>query len=76
MQLTHIALLALAIIATSTAPAHTQGAAGIARDAARGSKTARLSSDGLAMDSSTCARRTDGHLGQIRRPMAVEDLTR
>ena len=44
----HIVLLALAIIATSTAPAHTQGAAtGIAKDAARGSKTARLSVDAL-----------------------------
>ena len=44
----HIVLLALAIIATFTAPAHTQGAAtGIAQDAARGSKTARLSVDAL-----------------------------
>ena len=44
----HIVLLALAIIATFTAPAHTQGAAtGIAKDAARGSKTARLSVDAL-----------------------------
>jgi hypothetical protein len=42
-----IVLLALAIIATST-PAHAQGAAtGIAKDAARGSKTARLSVDAL-----------------------------
>ena len=41
-------LLALAIVATFTPPAHTQGeAAGIAKDAARGSKTARLSVDAL-----------------------------
>lgn len=44
----HIVLLALAIIATFTPPAHTQSAAtGIAKDAARGSKTARLSVDAL-----------------------------
>jgi len=44
----HIVLLALAIIATFTPPAHAQSAAtGIARDAARGSKTARLSVDAL-----------------------------
>ena len=48
MQLTHIALLALAIIATFTPPTHAQGAAtGIAKDAARRSKTARLSVDAL-----------------------------
>ena len=44
----HILLLALAIIATFTPPAHAQRAAtGIANDAARGSKTARLSVDAL-----------------------------
>lgn len=44
----HIVLLALAIIATFTGPARPQGAAtGIAKDAARGSKTARLSVDAL-----------------------------
>ena len=49
----HIALLALAFIAAFTPPAHAQGGAtGIARDAARGSKTARLSVDAL------CARLT------------------
>ena len=48
MQLTHVVLLALAIIATFTAPAHAQRAAtGSAQDAARGSKTARLSVDAL-----------------------------
>ena len=48
MQLTHIALLALAIIATFTPSAHAQSAAtGVAKDAARGSKTARLSVDAL-----------------------------
>jgi formylglycine-generating enzyme required for sulfatase activity len=44
----HIGFLALAIIATFTAPAHTQGAAtGVAKDAARGSKAARLSVEAL-----------------------------
>ena len=44
----HIVILALAIIATFTPPAHAQSAAtGIAKDAARGSKTARLSVDAL-----------------------------
>ena len=44
----HIVLLALAIIATFTPPAHAQSAAtGIAKDAARGSQTARLSVDAL-----------------------------
>ena len=44
----HILLLAFAIIATFTPPAHAQSAAtGIAKDAARGSKTARLSVDAL-----------------------------
>lgn len=44
----HIVLLALAIIATFTPPAHTQhSATGIAQGAARGSKTARLSVDEL-----------------------------
>lgn len=44
----HIVLLALAIIATFTPPAHTQhSATGIAREAPRGSKTARLSVDEL-----------------------------
>lgn len=48
MPLTHLALLALAIVATFTPTAHAQGAAtGIARDAARGSRTARLSVDAL-----------------------------
>lgn len=48
MQLTHRVLLALAITAIFTAPAHAQGAAtGTARDAARGSKNARLSVDAL-----------------------------
>jgi len=44
----HIALLVLAIIAALTTPAYAQSVAtGIARDAARGSKTARLSADAL-----------------------------
>jgi hypothetical protein len=44
----HIVLLALAIMATFTPPAHAQSAAtGIAKDAARGLKTARLSVDAL-----------------------------
>jgi hypothetical protein len=44
----HIVFLALAMVATFTMPAHAQGAATrIARDAARGSKTARLSVDAL-----------------------------
>jgi len=44
----HIVLLVLAIIATFTPSAHAQSAAtGIAKDAARGSKTARLSVDAL-----------------------------
>ncbi len=44
----HIVLLALAILATFTPPAHAKSAAtGIAKDAARGSKTARLSVDAL-----------------------------
>jgi len=43
----HIIILALALIVTFT-PAHAQSAArGIAKDAARGSKTARLSVDAL-----------------------------
>ena len=48
MRLTQVILLALAIIATFTAPVLAQGAAsGIANDAAHGSKTARLSVDAL-----------------------------
>ena len=44
----YIVLLVLAIIATFTPPAHAQSAAtGIAKDAARGSKTARLSVEAL-----------------------------
>ena len=44
----HIALLVLAIIATLVPPAYAQSVAtGIARDAAQGSKTARLSVDTL-----------------------------
>jgi hypothetical protein len=44
----HIALLVVAISAASTPPAHAQGVGtGMARDAARGSKTARLSADAL-----------------------------
>lgn len=42
----HIVLLALAIVATFTPPANAQRAA-TAKDAARGSKTARLSADAL-----------------------------
>lgn len=44
----HIVLVALAIIATFTSPAHAQNAAtNIAKDAAQASKTARLSIDAL-----------------------------
>ena len=44
----HIVLLALAIVATLMPPAHAQSAApGIAKDAARGTRTARLSVEAL-----------------------------
>ena len=46
----HIALLVLAIIVTFTPPAYAQSVAtGIAKDAVRGSKTARLSPDALCL---------------------------
>jgi hypothetical protein len=71
----HRVLLALAIIATFTPPAHAQNAAtGTARDASRGSKTARLPVDAL------CARLTLDEVTAImgkdfeRRPDAEQSL--
>lgn len=69
----HIVLLALAIVATLTPPAHAQSAApGVAKDAARGSTTARLSGEAL------CAKLTLAEVTAIvgrnfeRRPDTVQ----